>query len=569
MPATSQHELGPELEREPELERTRGKRERRDRYAPRESSTCYRIVEVEPRAPLAVLRELRGDAFPWMLESALADRETGRFSFVGSAPYECFRVLGSESRVEVLRPMRDEAPTGSRATAAASSPVDALRAWLPPVPVAADAASATLAAELPFIGGAVGYFGYGFATSWEPSGEPEDAAPLAGPCAQQHPDALWLAVDRLYVHDAFEGRGFVCGLGLGPEAVPRSAQAVREFRARLPRPEHFAKSASTCPPRTAMRAALDAPSPSGLKADFDCKRYADAVERIKSDISCGNVYQANLTQQLRIPFERDPFDLYVALRSLNPAPFAAFLDLDDFAIVGSSPERFLSASANGDLLSSPIKGTRPRSVDPEQDERNARELETSSKDRAENLMIVDLVRNDLGRVCRIGSVGVPSLMRVERYATVHQLVSSVAGKLATECDVLDAIDASFPPGSMTGAPKRSAMALIRALEPVERGIYSGALGYLDARGGADLAVTIRSAIVGQGELTVQVGGGVVADSDPVGEYRESLDKARALLAAVAIVSKASPGAQMRLASRESKIANARGSRADAARSSHA
>jgi len=231
----------------------------------------------------------------------------------------------------------------------------------------------------------------------------------------------------------------------------------------------------------------------------------------------------------------DPFALYCELRELNPAPFAAYLELPEAAILSSSPERFLRLDASGHVESRPIKGTRPRGATPDEDRRLEDELRGSEKDRAENLMIVDLVRNDLGRVCEVGSIEVPELMTVEPYATVHQMVSTVTGALRDDCDGVDLLRASFPPGSMTGAPKLAAMRLIDRLEPVRRGVYSGGLGYLDVRGGLDLSVVIRTLIVKDERAYLHVGGGIVADSDPIAEYHETLDKARALLAALARV----------------------------------
>jgi para-aminobenzoate synthetase component 1 len=254
---------------------------------------------------------------------------------------------------------------------------------------------------------------------------------------------------------------------------------------------------------------------------------------VQREIVAGNVYEANLTQRMTAPFAGDAWSLYRALRGLSPAPFACFLDLPDGAILSSSPERFLRLTPDGRVESRPIKGTRPRGETPQSDRALAEELASSEKDRAENLMIVDLVRNDLGRVCEIGSVKVPEMMRVERYASLHQLVSTVEGRLAEGSDALDLVRAAFPPGSMTGAPKIAAVRLLDSLEPVRRGVYSGVVGYLDARGGLDLSVVIRTLLVKKGAAHLHVGGAVVADSDPSAEYEESLDKARALLAALA------------------------------------
>jgi anthranilate/para-aminobenzoate synthase component I len=226
----------------------------------------------------------------------------------------------------------------------------------------------------------------------------------------------------------------------------------------------------------------------------------------------------------------DPWSFYRRLRAENPAPFASYFELPEVAIASSSPERFLRLSPDGSVESRPIKGTRPRGSGFHEDQANRALLACSAKDRAENLMIVDLVRNDLGRVCETGSVDVPELMSIEAYASVFQMVSTVAGRLRADCDAVDLLRATFPPGSMTGAPKIAAMRIIDRLEPVRRGIYSGALGYLDVRGGLDLCVVIRTVLVKDGRAYLHAGGGIVADSDPRDEYRETLDKARPLAA---------------------------------------
>ena len=276
-----------------------------------------------------------------------------------------------------------------------------------------------------------------------------------------------------------------------------------------------------------------APRPSAPPfAFFDAAGYAKAVDAVLEEIRAGNVYQANLTHRVERDYRGDPWDLYRELRRRNPAPFASYLELPEASVVSSSPERFLRLGADGEVESRPIKGTRPRGRDAGEDASLRRDLARSEKDRAENLMIVDLVRNDLGRVCETGSVCVPERMAIEDYASVFQMVSTVRGRLRRDCDVVDLVRATFPPGSMTGAPKIAAMRLCDRLEPVRRGVYSGAIGYLDARGGADLSVTIRTIVVRQGRAYVHAGGGIVADSDPMDEYRETLTKARPLLEAL-------------------------------------
>ena len=245
------------------------------------------------------------------------------------------------------------------------------------------------------------------------------------------------------------------------------------------------------------------------------------------------MYQANLTHRLAATFSGDAWRLYEALRARSPAPFAAYLALPEITVVGASPERFLRLDAEGRVETRPIKGTRVRGATPAADARLRDELLASEKERAENAMIVDLMRNDLGRVCEVGSIEVAELFGIERHATLFQMVSTVRGRLRADCDRVDLLRAAFPPGSMTGAPKIAAIELLARLEPVRRGIYSGALGYLDARGGADLCVVIRSVLCRGRRAWLHVGGGVVMDSDPRAEWEETLAKARAPLDALA------------------------------------
>jgi aminodeoxychorismate synthase component I len=274
----------------------------------------------------------------------------------------------------------------------------------------------------------------------------------------------------------------------------------------------------------------------GLRASVARDGYVRRVERAKNHIARGDAFEVCLTAMLEATFPHDAWELYRELRRANPAPFAAWLDLPEGAVVSSSPERFVHVGADRIAESRPIKGTRPRGRTEKDDARLARELASSTKDRAENAMIVDLVRNDLGKVCQFGSVEVPELYAVERYPTLHQLVSTVRGELANGRDAVDLLSACFPPGSMTGAPKIEAMTILEAPEPVERGVYSGALGFIDASGTMDASVVIRSAIVTNGKVSVGVGGAIVADSDPAAEHAEALLKAKAVANAISAVS---------------------------------
>jgi para-aminobenzoate synthetase component 1 len=268
-----------------------------------------------------------------------------------------------------------------------------------------------------------------------------------------------------------------------------------------------------------------------LRSTFTRAAYQDAVARVIEYILAGDIFQANLSQRLEAPLVGTPLELYRRLRSRNPAPFSAFLDFGDLVVASSSPERFLRA-ADGHVEARPIKGTRPRGVGPEHDAALALALAESDKDRAENVMIVDLLRNDLSRVCEPGSVRVPELFALEQYATVHHLVSTVVGDLVPTRDAADLLRAAFPGGSITGAPKVRAMQIIAELEPTRRGVYCGAIGYWSVTGALDTSIVIRTYLVLGDAVYFQVGGGVVADSEPEQEYRETLDKAQGLIAAL-------------------------------------
>lgn len=518
---------------------------------------------------LAIVDALHDEPGFWWLDSAATDGRLGRFSFAGSDPYLWLRTRGDRVEIEVLRPVRPGLSRGLHRLEA--DPFDSVRSLLPradslihstrsavgsgnPVWHEVDGRSAAL--DLPFVGGAVGFFGYELALQTQPRIVCANADDLG------LPDLALAFVDRVVAYDPANAQLRVFGLGFGSletargdsarsEATRASRRVADRLAARID--AVLAGSANGKRGVRAVRAAnrdakdrgagLDVRA-SGevagvLRSTADPSRYAKAVDAILEEIAAGNVYQANYSQRFSVAIDADPWDLYAALRRHNPAPFAAYLSLSSAAregpataILSSSPERFLRMDALRRVESRPIKGTRPRGDDEVEDARLRRELEHSEKDRAENLMIVDLVRNDLGRVCAPGSIAVPELMAVEAYAAVFQMVSTVTGELAAGRDGLDLVRANFPPGSMTGAPKRAAIQLLERLESVRRGPYAGALGYLDLRGGLDLSVVIRTLVWQEGVVHLHVGGGIVADSAPEAEYLESLDKARAPLAAI-------------------------------------
>ncbi|MGB9587462.1 MAG: aminodeoxychorismate synthase component I [Armatimonadota bacterium] len=265
-----------------------------------------------------------------------------------------------------------------------------------------------------------------------------------------------------------------------------------------------------------------------LTSSFSQAEYSEAVRKVKSYIAAGDVYQVNLSQRFVGSFDADAWEVYLALRATNPAPYAAYLNTGLSTILSSSPESFLLYHPRERLVvTRPIKGTRPRGIDDVEDGRLAFELQASDKDRAENLMIVDLERNDLGRVCRFGSVEVPKLMAVESYPNVHHLVSTVTGVLRDDCDAADLLLACFPGGSITGAPKIRAIQIIDEMEPVRRGVYTGSIGWVGFDQSVNLNIAIRTAVVKDRACYFSVGGGIVAGSEPEVEYQETLDKGRA------------------------------------------
>ena len=380
----------------------------------------------------------------------------------------------------------------------------------------------------PFQGGAAGYLGYDWGATLERVPRPRyDDYAL--------PDVLLGLYDWVIAWDHPAGRAWVISTGIPERGTARTDRAARRLtfvKERLTdrRIGGWADSNSTANRLSAP--SYPVPGVPGVRSNFTREGYLDAVARVIEYIFAGDIFQANLSQRLEAPLAGTPLELYGRLRRRNPAPFAAFLDCGDVVIASSSPERFLRVHDGRQVETRPIKGTRPRGVGPEHDAALALALAESDKDRAENVMIVDLLRNDLSRVCRPGTVRVPELFAIEHYATVHHMVSTVVGELAPEHDGVDLLRAAFPGGSITGAPKVRAMQIIAELEPTARGAYCGAIGYLSVTGALDTSIVIRTYLVLGRDVYFQVGGGIVADSDPEQEYRETLDKARGLVAAL-------------------------------------
>ena len=371
---------------------------------------------------------------------------------------------------------------------------------------------ATRTADLPFDFncGFVGYFGYELKAEC-------GATEAHRSCV---PDAAFLLADRVIAFDHLEQMAYLlCLTRKGEEA-----QAEEWF-------DRTEERLAALPPLV-PHAAADGAAGVQFRLSRPFQTYLEDVEECLREIRNGESYEVCLTNKVWAETDVEPLPFYRMLRSMNPAPYSAFLKFGNLAVACSSPERFLRVGQDGAVESKPIKGTLRRGASDEEDLRLREQLRNSVKDRAENLMIVDLMRNDLGRVCEVGSVHVPKLMDVESYATVHQLVSTVRGSLRPELTAVDCVRAAFPGGSMTGAPKLRTMEIIDRIEKEPRGVYSGALGYLALNGSADLNIVIRTALFDDGEVSIGVGGAVVSLSDPRGEFDEMLLKAHALMKAI-------------------------------------
>jgi para-aminobenzoate synthetase component 1 len=373
----------------------------------------------------------------------------------------------------------------------------------------------------PFLGGLVGFLGYDLGAVLE-------RLPAIAPADQDLPPLRLALHDWVVAWDRRTGHAWLGGRALDGDGR-RLARRLDDVHARLTTPVRR-------PERTDDRAPV---GPFLFRSGLDRGTYEAGVSTVREHIAQGDIYQANLTRRLESPFDGDPWDLYRRLRTGDPSLFSAYLDLGPGqlsgrprALLSASPEPFLAVDAEGVVTTDPIKGTRPRGRDAAEDRALARELLSSAKDRAENVMIVDVLRNDLGRVCRPGSVRVPRLCRLERTAAVQHLVSTVTGVLAPDRDAFDLLVAAFPGGSITGAPKIRAMEILEGLEPVRRGPYTGAIGWIGPDGAMQTSIVIRTFVADGRRLTLHVGGGITWKSDPAAEWEETVTKARGPLGAI-------------------------------------
>ena len=467
---------------------------------------------IDPAGACARLLDL---PFCLLLESAAQSDRLGRYSFLVGDPFLVIRA--KNGTVRQLGVGRTEDFEGD--------PLDVLQSALSAY------VTESIPGLPPFQGGAAGFFSYDLNQHLAGIGPPrfDDL---------QLPDLCIGFYDWVLSWDHVEQRAWLVSTGMPAAAAEREARAASRadrLRAMLDGPavRYQVSGAHTggATPLIPRPAREPVPGVDGVHSTFSKAAYVETAGRIVEYIRAGDIFQANLSQRLDAPLPVHPFELYRRLRACNPAPFAAYYDIGTATVVGASPERFLKL-VDGHVETRPIKGTAPRGTSSEEDSAQARGLRESDKDRAENVMIVDLLRNDLSKVCRDHTVHVPELCVVESYSTVHHLVSTVTGDMRADLGAVDLLRAAFPGGSITGAPKVRAMQIIAEFEPTRRGVYTGAMGYIGFDGAMDTSIVIRTVVATGGTAYFQVGGAVVADSDPRQEYCETLVKAKGLFMAL-------------------------------------
>lgn len=465
-------------------------------------------------APL-LYEVLASKPYSFLLDSSLVVGGLGHYSFIGVDPFLIFHSKGHRS--ELITQQGKKSFNGH--------PLSKLKKLLHTYKLDAPGF------PFPFCGGAVGYFSYDMGRLLEKIPERAVDDLLL-------PDLCLGFYDVIVAIDRVNNEVFIISTGLPETERTRVYRRARERLCRI----HSALAGyiSGLEVKKNKKRMVYKESQKNARMQendifchFNQDSYCRIIQRAREYIKAGEIYQVNLSQRFSLHRTIEPWTLYRRLRAINPAPMAAYMDFGNVQVISASPERFLKIT--GKLVETrPIKGTRPRGRNAGDDLRLRNELWQSEKDRAELLMIVDLERNDLGRVCQTGSVQVPELFRLEEYATVFHLVSTVVGKLPADKDAIDLLEASFPGGSITGAPKIRAMEIIEELEPVRRGIYTGSIGYLSFNGNADLNIVIRTIIVKNEQIYFQVGGGITSDSDPIKEHEETLDKALALMIALGL-----------------------------------
>ncbi len=468
-----------------------------------------REVLADLETPLSVYRKLAAAPYSYLLESVHGGEKWGRYSIIGLPCRRRIEVRENNFRIIDNHGRGDEVAHEM----SCDDPLEEIRRFrqqhrVPQIP------------GMPrFSGGLVGFFGYDTVRYIEPH---------LGACAVTDPidapDIVLMVSDEVVVFDNLSGRLYVIVHADTSyhDAWQRGAQRLQDLLAQL------ARDASS---HEVDDSQDDAGDESRFTSSFPREQFEAAVERCREYIYEGDVFQVVISQRMSLPFVAAPLDLYRALRTLNPSPYMYYLDLDDFHIVGASPEILVRLEEN-EVTVRPIAGTRRRGENDAQDAALAAELLSDPKELAEHLMLVDLGRNDVGRVARIGTVAVTDKMQIEKYSHVMHIVSNVTGQIDDDLDAIDVLRATFPAGTLSGAPKVRAMEIIEEIEPDKRGIYSGAVGYIGWNGNMDTAIAIRTALIKDDMVYVQVGAGIVADSDPTREWEETMNKGHAVFRAV-------------------------------------
>lgn len=466
----------------------------------------YREILADMDTPVSAFKKIDDGRFSFLLESIEGGEKWARYSFLGSSPEVIIRSKGNT--VETL------AADGSLQSFETPDPLGFVREFLSRyTPVEVEG--------LPrFFGGAVGYVGYDMVRYFE-------RVSLEKPTEIDAYDSYFVITDTILIFDTVRQKMKVVSNAHLQEGKSLEA-AYEEAKAKIE--AIIAKIKAPVPPAASPPASRRAAFASNVRREV----FEDSVVKAKEYVKAGDVIQVVLSQRFSADLTVEPLDIYRILRTLNPSPYMFFLRLDDTLVVGASPEVMVrKEGARAELR--PIAGTRPRGATRHEDEGLEQELLDDPKERAEHVMLVDLGRNDLGRVCKTGTVEVSELMVVERYSHVMHIVSNVLGELQDGKDAFDVLRATFPAGTLSGAPKVRAMEIIEELEPVRREIYGGAVGYFSFSGNMDMAIAIRTLIVKDGRVHLQAGAGIVADSDPAAEYQETVNKARAVVKAIELV----------------------------------
>jgi para-aminobenzoate synthetase component 1 len=466
---------------------------------------CPLIEEIQTPFTAAEAFELfHSQPHSFCLDGGMDPQRLGRYSFIGMDPFLVMSSRGSQ--VTITRQDRQENEQGN--------PFDVLGRLLETYRLDSSPS------PIPFWGGAVGYLSYDLCHFIE-------RLPTAATDDLKLPESYFGFYDTILAFDNLENKVYIVSTGF-----PELNESRRLKRAKLRLEEMKSRLASPLPNiPEANSASVSKTTEAVLKSNFTPEGYMEAVNRVREYIAAGDVFQVNLSQRFETALTVTPYELYRRLRQINPAPFASYLNFDGVTVISASPERFLRVD-NDWIETRPIKGTRPRGKNSVEDAIMAQELLNSAKDRAENVMIVDLERNDLGRVCQYGTVKVTELAILETFPTVFHLTSTVIGKLRPDRNRIDLLKAAFPGGSITGAPKVRAMEIIDELEPTRRSVYTGAIGYLGFGRNLDLNIVIRTFIIKGNKAYFQVGGGIIYDSNAEAEYQETLDKAKALIQAL-------------------------------------